>query len=120
MEDVMAAAAINSIDDYIHSLRATFSAQRAGNRAVVVQLRFTGRVAGPCYFVVEGGRLDAAHGTHSSPSATVDTDFDLWMRFALYQEDALLAYQAGQFVVAGDVDALLESDAWFVRPAPMS
>ena len=27
-----------------------------------------------------------------------------------------LAYQAGQFHVAGDVEALMEADAWFVRP----
>jgi hypothetical protein len=120
MEDAMADVAINSIDDYLHALRATFRAERAGNRAIVVQLHFTGRVEGPCYFVVEGGRLDAAPGTHPSPSATVQTDFELWMRFASYQEDALLAYQEGKFTVTGDLDTLLESDGWFVRRAAMS
>ena len=116
----MAALAIDSIDAYVEMLRATFSAERAANRAVVVQMQFSGRVAGSCYFSVEGGRLEAARGTHPSPTATVATDFDLWMRVVSYQEDALLAYQAGTFVVTGDVDTLLESDAWFVRSALLS
>jgi hypothetical protein len=111
---------LNSIDAYLDALRATFSAERAGDHAIAVQLQFSGRVAGACYFSVEGGRLTAAHGVHPAPTATVQADWDLWMRLALYQEDALLAYQEGAYTVTGDVEALLESDAWFRRPTPSS
>ena len=116
----MAAVVIDTIDAYLDLLRMTFSAERAGGRSIVVQMRFTGRIEGACYFVVNDGGLIVAQGVHPSPTATVDTDFDLWMRVASYREDALLAYQAGKFAVTGDVEALLESDAWFVRSALFS
>ncbi len=117
MGEAVAAVRIDSIDAYLGVLRATFSAERAKDRAIVVQMQFTGRVVGDCYFSIEHGALDAARGVHPLPTATVATDFDLWMLVVSYHEDALLAYQDGKFTVEGDVGALLESDAWFVRTA---
>jgi hypothetical protein len=37
------------------------------------------------------------------------------MRIMAYELDGLLAYQDGLFSADGDIEALLESDSWFVR-----
>jgi hypothetical protein len=105
-----------TLEGYLRALEATFSPERARGKRVVLQYVFTGRQEGDCFAIVEDGTIAVALGRHPAPTATVTSDFDLWRRVMAYHEDALLAYQAGQFQVAGDVEALMEADAWFVRP----
>jgi putative sterol carrier protein len=75
---------------------------------------FTGRVTGSCYVQIENDTLLVAQGT-SNPTATVRTDIDLWLRILSYEIDGLMAYQAGQYQVEGDLETLMESDTWFRR-----
>ena len=105
-----------TITDYLRELEEMFSPQRAAGRRAVLQYVFSGSQAGVCHAVIEGGTIRVACGPHPAPTATVETDFDLWMRVMAYQEDALLAYQAGKFRVSGDGELLMEADSWFPRP----
>lgn len=105
-----------TIAEYLRGLEETFSPPRAAGRRAVLQYVFSGSQSGVCHAVIEGGAIRVAAGPHPAPTATVETDFDLWMRVMAYQEDALLAYQAGRFRVVGDGDLLMEADSWFPRP----
>ena len=105
-----------TIDDYLLSMQTTFVPERARGRYAVLQYVFTGSQCGTCHAVVDDGTLAVARGTHPAPTATMYCDFDLFLRLLGYEEDALLAYQAGKFRVEGDVETLMESDTWFVRP----
>lgn len=107
--------AIDTLEDYLRAMQNVFAADRARGKRAVLQYVFSGRVSGACYAVVDDGVLQAAVGTHSSPTATVEVDFDLWMQVLSYKIDGLMAYQEGRFRVLGDVEALMESDTWFVR-----
>lgn len=106
-----------TIEGYLRTMQDTFCPERALGRNAVLQYHFTGSQVGACYAVVADGTLQIGLGEHASPTATVTADFDLWMRILAYEEDGLLAYQNGNYTVSGDMETLMDSDAWFVRPA---
>lgn len=106
---------MRTLDDYIGAMRLSFSAERAQGRSAVLQYEFSGRVTGVCHAVVHEGALTAAAGPHPAPSVVVRSDFDLWLAILAYKEDGLLMYQAGQYEADGDLELLMDSNAWFVR-----
>ncbi len=98
--------------------RDSFDPERAAGRNVSLQYVFTGSVTGACSIVIRDGILVVAEGHCAAPTATVTSDFDLWLRVVSYDLDPLMAYQDGHFTVDGDLETLLESDAWFRRRPP--
>jgi putative sterol carrier protein len=106
---------IETIDDYMRLARQRFLPEHARGRSAVLQYHFSGRVADSCYAQIEGGALLVAQGTHPHPTATVWVDFDLWLRILSYEVDGLMAFQAGEYQVQGDLETLMESDTWFHR-----
>ncbi|HEV2405871.1 MAG TPA: hypothetical protein VGR88_10475 [Ktedonobacterales bacterium] len=104
-----------TIESYLRSMERTFSRERAKGKNVALQYTFTGSQQGVCHAVIEDGALYVGMGPHPAPTATVTCDFELWMRIMTYELDGLLAYQDGLFNASGDIEALLESDSWFVR-----
>ncbi|HEV8191866.1 MAG TPA: hypothetical protein VGP82_10335 [Ktedonobacterales bacterium] len=107
--------AIGTLEDYLRSMRAAFVPERARDKRAVLQYIFSGRVSGACYAVIEDGVLQLAEGTHPSPTATVEADFDLWLQVLAYHIDGLMAYQEGRYRAIGDIETLMDSDTWFVR-----
>jgi hypothetical protein len=105
-----------TIEQYLNTMQASFSPELTRGKHAILQYHFVGSQAGSCYAIVEDGTLFVRMGVHPAPTSTVTTDFDLWMRVMSYQEDPLLAYQDGRYSVTGDIEMLLESDAWFPRP----
>ena len=106
---------IATLDDYMSLARKSFLPERTHGRNVTLQYHFGGRVTDSCYVQVQDGALVVAPGTHPHPTATVRVDFDLWLRILSYQVDGLMAYQAGEYQVEGDLETLMESDTWFGR-----
>ncbi len=107
--------AIQDLPGYMDAMRASFDSARAGGRNVSFQYNFTGAVSGSCYAIIADGAIQVAEGRHAAPNATVTSDFDLWLRIITYHLDMLMAYQEGMFTIEGDVESVLESDAWFRR-----
>ena len=105
-----------SIEGYLRAMQATFVPEKARGRRAVLQYTFTGCLQGACHAVIEDGTITTCLGPHPAPTAAVTCDFDLWMRILAYEEDGLLAYQAGRYTVEGDFETLMESDTWFARP----
>ena len=104
-----------TIDEYMGMLRGSFQSDRARDAHMVIQYEFSGSQVGVCHAVVEAGALRVACGPHPHPTATVRTDFDLWLRIVSYEEDALLLFQAGAYSIDGDAEALMIADSWFKR-----
>lgn len=104
---------IHTLQDYMDAMRASFLAERAAGRQITLRYVFSGAVTGECYAAIADGAITVAEGGHPTPTATVFADFDLWLRVIAYHLDPLIAYQDGLFRVEGDIDALIESDAWF-------
>jgi hypothetical protein len=104
-----------TIDDYLFAAQSTFTPERARGKHVVIQYEFSGKQTGICHLIIADGSIQAGHGPHPTPTATVATDFSLWMRILAYDLDPLLAYQEGLYTVTGDLETLMEADAWFAR-----
>ena len=107
--------AANTLESYMALARDSFDPERAAGRSASLQYNFTGAVTGACYIIIHDGALVVAEGHCAAPTATVTSDFDLWLRIISYDLDPLIAYQEGLFTVDGDLETLLESDAWFRR-----
>ncbi len=107
--------AIHDLQGYMDALRASFDAERARGRQVTLQYCFSGAVTGVCYATIADGTLTVAEGRHPAPTAVVTSDFELWLRIIAYHLDPLLAYQEGLYAVEGDIEALIETDTWFMR-----
>ena len=107
--------AITTIDELLASMQSSFVPERAQGHTATIQYRFSGRETGSCYAIVEGGTLRTAHGEHATPDVTVTSDFDLWLRILAYEEDALMAWQAGKYTITGSMETLMDSDLWFTR-----
>jgi hypothetical protein len=105
-----------TIESYLRSMERTFACERARGKRAILQYTFTGSQHGVCHAIVENGTLCVGMGPHNNPTVGVTADFDLWMRVTSYEVDGLLAYQEHLFEVEGDIETLLESDSWFVRP----
>lgn len=106
---------IETIQQYMDAMRATFAPERARGHSVVIQYEFTGRQSGICHAVIADGTLTVAEGAHPEPTAVVMVDFDLWLAILAYQVDGLLAYQEGRYTARGDFETLMDSNVWFVR-----
>jgi putative sterol carrier protein len=106
---------IVTLDDYMRLMRQSFLPEQAHGRSAALQYHFKGRVVDSCYAQIQDGALLVAQGTHPAPTATVRTDFDLWLRILSYEMDGLMAWQAGEYQVEGDFETLMESDTWFRR-----
>lgn len=104
---------ISSIDDYLSALQASFKSEAAGDRSMVLQYEFSGRVQGVCHVVIAGGAIQTGRGPHPSPEVIVRSDFDLWLRIATHDVDGLMAYQDGLYTIVGDIVLLMDADLWF-------
>jgi len=109
------AAATMTIEEYLRAMETNFSPERTYGKSAVIQYQFTGSQTGTCHAIIENGTLHTAQGPHPAPTATVISDFDVWMRVMAYRQDPLLAYQEGCYQVVGDLETLMESDSWFPR-----
>ncbi len=106
---------ISDLQGYMAALKASFDAERVCPRPITIQYRFTGAVNGACYAVMANGALAVAEGIHPAPTVSVTTDFDLWNRIVTYEIDPLMAWQDGLYQAEGDLEALIEIDAYFRR-----
>jgi hypothetical protein len=111
----MEAMSLHTLDDYMAAMRETFSPERATGRSAVLQYEFTGRVTGVCHAAIGDGVLTVAAGPHPTPSVVVRCDFDLWLAILAYKEDGLLLYEESRYAADGDLELLIDSNAWFVR-----
>jgi putative sterol carrier protein len=102
-----------TIEEYLRRLERAFLPERAAGRSAIFQYEFSGRCVGTCHVVIHNGMLRAAMGPHLTPSAVIESDFDLWLRLVTYEEEPLLAYQRGAYKVSGDLELLMEADTWF-------
>lgn len=106
---------IQSVREYMDALRGSFDPSRAAGQSATVQYVFTGTVTGACYLRVTDGALTVGEGQASGPTVTVTSDFATWMRIVNYDHDPLMAWQEGLYTVEGDMEKLIECDAWFPR-----
>jgi multimeric flavodoxin WrbA len=97
----------DSIEAYMMVLPFGFKPEAAQDLSAVVQFRFSGGVAGSCYFKIENNRLTPVQGEADKPDLTIETPFELWMDILTGKADGQKSFTEGKYNVKGDLMLLL-------------
>jgi putative sterol carrier protein len=91
----------------------TFKPDKAAGASAVIQFKVTGAEPGNYYLEVKDGKCSAAEGEHASPTLTINTPSDVWLKIMRRELDATTAFMSGQFTFTGDMGTLMQMGSWF-------
>ncbi|MCJ7811246.1 MAG: SCP2 sterol-binding domain-containing protein [Dehalococcoidia bacterium] len=91
----------------------TFKPDKAAGASAVVQFKVTGAESGSYYIEVKEGKCSATEGEHASPTLTINTPSDIWLKIMRRELDATTAFMSGQFTFTGDMGTLMQMGSWF-------
>jgi putative sterol carrier protein len=91
----------------------TFKPDKAAGASAIVQFKVTGAEPGNYYVEVKEGKCSATEGEHASPTLTINTPSDIWLKIMRRELDATTAFMSGQFTFTGDMGTLMQMGSWF-------
>jgi putative sterol carrier protein len=91
----------------------TFKPDKAAGASAIVQFKVTGAEPGNYYIEVKEGKCSATEGEHASPTLTINTPSDIWLKIMRRELDATTAFMSGQFTFTGDMGTLMQMGSWF-------
>ncbi|MCJ7510410.1 MAG: SCP2 sterol-binding domain-containing protein [Dehalococcoidia bacterium] len=90
-----------------------FKPDKAAGASAVIQFKVTGAEPGNYYLEVKDGKCNATEGEHASPTLTINTPSDVWLKIMRRELDATTAFMSGQFTFTGDMGTLMQMGSWF-------
>ena len=90
-----------------------FKPDKAAGASAVIQFKVTGAEPGNYYLEVKEGKCSATEGEHASPTLTINTPSDVWLKIMRRELDATTAFMSGQFTFTGDMGTLMQMGSWF-------
>ena len=82
--------------------------EAAGDRKVILQFKFSGIVAGSCYFTIEKGKIMAEMGTWEGADITIEAPFDVWMDIMTRKADGQQMFMEQKYKVNGDIPLMIQ------------
>ncbi len=79
-----------------------------GDKKAVLQFKFSGDVAGSCYFTIDRDNIDAKKGTWENPDITVETPFDVWIDIMTGKADGQQMFMEQKYRVDGDLSLMIQ------------
>jgi len=95
------------------AMPSTFKADKAAGVSAVIQFKVTGAEPGDYYLEVKDGKCAASEGESGSPTVTINTPSDVWLKIMRRELDATTAFMSGQFTFTGDMGTLMQMGSWF-------
>jgi putative sterol carrier protein len=95
------------------TIKTSFIPEKAGGVDTIIQLKFTGSQASEWYLIVKDGRCESIQGSHPSPKMTMTVDADDYIKMAIGEMDATMAFLKGKVKVAGDMTVALKMGQYF-------
>ena len=95
------------------SMPGNFKPDKAMGANAVIQFKVTGAEPGNYYLEVKDGKCTATEGEHASPTLTINTPSDVWLKILRRELDATTAFMSGQFTFTGDMGTLMQMGSWF-------
>ena len=92
-----------------------FQPDKAAGASAVIQFKVTGAESGNYYIEVKEGKCAATEGEHASPTVTINTPSDVWLKIMRRELDATTAFMSGQFTFTGDMGTLMQMGSWFAQ-----
>jgi multimeric flavodoxin WrbA/putative sterol carrier protein len=97
----------DSVETFMMILSLGFKSEAAQGLSTVIQFRFSGEVAGSCYFKIENNHLIPVLGEAEKPDLTIETPFELWMEIMTGKADGQKMFIKQKYKVTGDLGLLL-------------
>jgi putative sterol carrier protein len=95
------------------TMPANFKPDKAAGANAVIQFKVTGLEPGNYHLEVKEGKCTATEGEHASPTLTINTPSDVWLKIMRRELDATTAFMSGQFTFTGDMGTLMQMGSWF-------
>ncbi len=103
----------STITEVFEGMPQVFKAERAAGVAAVIQFKITGDEPGNWIVDVHDGKCTVTEGEHPSPSVTINTPSDVWLKISRRELDGATAFMSGQFTFTGDMGILMQMGSWF-------
>jgi len=103
----------NSIKDVMDAMPGAFQPDKAAGVNATIQFNFTGDEAGNYAVKVADGKCDVSEGTADSPTVTINSPSDVWLKIMRRELDGATAFMSGQFTFTGDMGVLMQMGGWF-------
>ena len=103
----------NSIKEVMNGMPGAFQPEKAQGVNATIQFNFTGAEPGNYTARVADGKCDVSEGTAESPTVTINSPSDVWLKIMRRELDGATAFMSGQFTFTGDMGVLMQMGGWF-------
>lgn len=103
----------NSIKEVMEGMPGAFQPDKAAGANAVIQFNFTGEEAGNYTAKIADGKCEVTEGTDASPTVTINSPSDVWLKIMRRELDGATAFMSGQFTFTGDMGVLMQMQNWF-------
>jgi putative sterol carrier protein len=107
----------NSVKEVMEGMPAAFDPAKAGGANATIQFNFTGAEAGNYTAKVADGKCEVTEGTADSPTVTINSPSDVWLKIIRGEMDGATAFMSGQFTFTGDMGFGLQMMTCYPRLA---
>lgn len=105
----------DSLETFMMILSFGFKSEAAQGLSAVIQFRFSGEVAGRCYFKIENNLLVPVQGDAEKPDLTIESPFEVWMDILTGKVDGQKMFMEQKYKAMGDLGLLLRFGQLFKK-----
>ena len=90
------------------TIKTSFIPEKAEGVDTVIQLKLTGAQAADWHLIIKDQKCEAIEGVHPEPKMTMTVDSEDYIKMAIGEMDATMAFLRGKVKVTGDMSAALK------------
>ena len=103
----------NTVKEIMEGMSQAFQPDKAAGANATIQFNFTGAEPGNWEVKVADGKCEVKEGTAASPTVTINSPSDVWLKITRRELDGATAFMSGQFTFTGDMGILMQMGSWF-------
>jgi len=105
----------NSVKEIMDGMPTAFQPDKAAGANATIQFNFTGAEPGNYTVKVADGKCEVTQGNADSPTVTINSPSDVWLKIIRRELDGATAFMSGQFTFTGDMGVLMQMQNWFAQ-----
>ena len=99
----------------IEGMTLSINPAEAKDLTATIQFKVSGEGGGDYYLTIADGKCDFAAGITPSPTLTIDTPADVWLKIARKETNGAMALMTGKYKGSGKMGLLMRTDKIFSR-----
>lgn len=90
------------------TIKSAFIPEKAAGVDTIIQLKLTGAQASKWYLIIKDQKCESVEGEHPEPKMTMTVDSEDYVKMAIGEMDATMAFLKGKVKVSGDMGVALK------------